>query len=202
LKDIVPTNIGFLASGRGSNVRAIVDACRNGCIDASPAVIISTNAMSGVLEYAKNENIPHYHLSQQTHPNSDVAITETLIQHDVSLVVLAGYMKKIGPHLLKTFKNRIINIHPSLLPKFGGKGMYGIKVHEAVLAAGEKETGVSIHLVNDEYDQGQILTQQKVSVEPNDTPESLAARVLAIEHELYKSTIHKIISGKLVLPTS
>ena len=200
MKDIVPTNIGFLASGRGSNVRTIVDACRNGCIDASPAVIISTNAMSGVLEYAKNENIPHYHLSQQTHTNCDVAITETLLQHDVTLVVLAGYMKKIGPHLLETFKNRIINIHPSLLPKFGGKGMYGIKVHEAVMASGEKETGVTIHLVNDEYDQGQILAQHKISVEPNDTPESLAARVLAIEHELYKFTIQKIISGKLSLP--
>ena len=111
-------------------------------------------------------------------------------------------MKKIGPRLLETFKNKIINIHPSLLPKFGGKGMYGIKVHEAVIAAGEKETGVTIHLVNDEYDRGQILTQQKISVEPDDTPESLAARVLAIEHELYKSTIHKIISGKLVLSAS
>ncbi len=156
--------------------------------------------MSGVLEYAKNENIPNYHLSQQTHTNCDVAITETLLQHDVTLVVLAGYMKKIGPHLLETFKNRIINIHPSLLPKFGGKGMYGIKVHEAVMASGEKETGVTIHLVNDEYDRGQILAQHKISVEPNDTPESLAARVLAIEHELYKFTIQKIISGKLSLP--
>lgn len=200
MKEIVPTNIGFLASGRGSNVRVIVEACRNGSLDANPAVIISNNAMSGVLDYAKNENIPHYHLSQQTHTNSDVVITETLIQHDVSLVVLAGYMKKIGPYLLETFKYKIINIHPSLLPKFGGQGMYGIKVHEEVIAAGEKETGVTIHLVNDTYDQGQILAQQKISIEPNDTPESLAARVLSIEHELYKSTIRNIISGKLVLP--
>ena len=193
-------NLGFLASGRGTNVQTIVEACRAGALAANPVVIISNNAKSGVLAYAKNENIPHYHISQQTHPDVDVAIAETFLQYDVSLVVLAGYMKKISSHLLATFKNRIINIHPALLPKYGGQGMYGMRVHEAVLAAGEKETGVTIHLVDAEYDQGQILAQEKVAVEPDDTPETLAARVLEVEHALYKATIGKIISREIVLP--
>lgn len=193
-------SLGFLASGRGSNVKSIIDACRQGKLQANPAVIISNNANSGIMEYARKENIPCFHVSKRTHPDPDKEIADLLDRHNVSLVVLAGYMKKIGPYLLNEFKNKIINIHPSLLPKYGGKGMYGMKVHEAVIAASEKITGVTIHLVNDEYDRGQILLQQEVKVENNDTPETLSYRVLEVEHKLYITAIGMIISGDLVLP--
>lgn len=194
--------LGFLASGRGSNMQAIIEACKNGKIKAEPVVVISNNATAGALEIARRESIPAFHLSNQTHPDPDLldqAITETLQHHHADLVILAGYMKKIGPALLGAYRNRIINIHPSLLPKFGGQGMYGIHVHEAVLAAGEKTTGATVHLVEGEYDSGRILKQREVKVMPDDTPESLAARVLEAEHTLYADVLKDIIGGKIIL---
>ena len=201
------TNIklGFLASGRGSNMQAIIIACRSGKLEAHPAVVISNNISAGALKIARDENIPYYHLSPNTHPETellDKIITETLGQHGVDLVILAGYMKKIGPVMLNTYRNRILNIHPSLLPKFGGKGMYGMNVHEAVLEAGEKETGVTVHLVNEQYDDGLILASQPVKVMSDDTKESLAARVLEVEHSLYVEVLQGIVSGKIKLPAA
>jgi len=205
LKDVATINLGFLASGRGSNMQAIIDACRDGRLNANPAVVISNNASSVALERARNADIPGYHLGLITHPDPDTLdfmIIEILQRYEVNLVILAGYMQKIRPKVLNTFKNRIINIHPSLLPKFGGRGMYGMKVHAAVLAAGEKETGATIHLVNNEYDGGLILAQCKAPVEQNDTPESLAARVINVEHRLYVETLQKIINGEIKLPAA
>ena len=205
MKDVAIINLGFLASGRGSNMQAIIDACRDGRLNANPAVVISNNASSVALERARNADIPGYHLGLITHPDPDTLdfmIIEILQRYEVNLVILAGYMQKIRPKVLNTFKNRIINIHPSLLPKFGGRGMYGMKVHEAVLAAGEKETGATIHLVNNEYDGGLILAQCKAPVEQNDTPESLAARVINVEHRLYVETLQKIINGEIKLPAA
>lgn len=195
--------LGFLASGRGSNMQAIIEACRAGRLEAEPVVVISNNTGSGALALARKEQVPAFHLSLETHPGPrqlDEAITATLKKHEVDLVILAGYMKKIGPVLLKSYRNRILNIHPSLLPKFGGRGMYGLHVHEAVLAAGETRTGVTIHLVNDEYDQGRILAQREVKVTPDDTAQSLAARVLEVEHALYVEVLRDITAGRIVLP--
>ena len=127
-------------------------------------------------------------------------MTETLLSHHVDLVILAGYMKKIGYQMLDAFRGRIINIHPSLLPKYGGTGMYGMKVHAAVIAAGETETGVTVHVVDRDYDQGPILAQRVIPVETGDTPESLAARVLDTEHAIYVDTLDKLISGEIRLP--
>ncbi|MBI4005609.1 MAG: phosphoribosylglycinamide formyltransferase [Gammaproteobacteria bacterium] len=203
LTDVTTLNLGFLASGRGSNMQAIIDACRDGRLNAKPTVIISNNASSGALERAQSAGIAGYHLSRKKHPDPcslDLVILQTLQRHDVNLVILAGYMQKIGPKVLNSFKNRIINIHPSLLPKFGGRGMYGMKVHEAVLAAGEKETGATVHLVSEEYDEGVILAQRTLPVEQNDTPVTLAVRVLEVEHNLYVETLRKIISGEIGLP--
>lgn len=191
-----------MASGRGSNLRAIVSATNTGELSAVPAVLVSDHSSSGAMTYARQVQIPCFYLSQKTHPDPvelDSAITNIMHEHDVDIVVLAGYMKKIGHHLLEAFRHRIINIHPSLLPKFGGKGMYGIHVHEAVIAAGEKETGVTIHLVDEEYDEGRILAQQSVPVMDNDTPDTLATRVLATEHMLYVDTIKAIIEGRIEL---
>ncbi len=196
--------IGFLASHGGSNMQAIIDACKLGKLDATPAVVISNNSDSGALARAKTEGVPHYYLSGKTHPEPrelDQAILDTLLHHSVDIIVLAGYMKKLGSKTLAYFRGRILNIHPALLPKFGGEGMYGIHVHEAVIAAGEKESGVTIHLVDEQYDTGAILAQTRVPVMPDDTPETLAARVLEQEHILYPKTLQQIVTGDLRLPS-
>jgi phosphoribosylglycinamide formyltransferase-1 len=179
---------------------AILNDCKAGKLEAEPAVVISNNAAAGALEYARVAGILAFHLSTQTHPEKlDDVIIDTLKSHAVDWVILAGYMKKIGPQLLEEFQGKIFNIHPSLLPKHGGKGMFGIHVHESVLASGESETGVTIHLVDGEYDQGRILAQEKITVETDDTPEVLAARVLKLEHQLYSDILQGVIEGRIKL---
>lgn len=198
-------HLGFLASGRGSNMQAIINACAGGALRAEPVVVISNNPDAGALIIAKNKKIPNYHLSSKTHPDPkqlDKTITETLNNYQADLIVLAGYMKQVGPVLLKEYKNRVINIHPSLLPRHGGKEMYGMNVHRAVIEAGEKETGATVHLVNDKYDEGLILAQRKIDVATTDTAESLAERVLEVEHSLYTEVLQDIVSGKILLPQS
>lgn len=123
-----------------------------------------------------------------------------MLEHAVDIIVLAGYMKKLGPRTLSRFEGRILNIHPALLPKFGGKGMYGMHVHEAVIASGETVSGVSIHVVDAEYDTGPIIAQARVPVEPTDTADTLAARVLQREHKLFPETLQKIVTGVIKLP--
>jgi phosphoribosylglycinamide formyltransferase-1 len=195
--------LGILVSGRGSNMMAIINACEQGAISAEVELVISNNKDSLALVLAQEKNIETAYLGSSTHPDLealDNAMNEALIAHDIDLVLLAGYMKKIGPKMLASFKGRIINIHPSLLPRHGGQGMYGLNVHRAVIDAGDKETGVTIHLVDGEYDKGAILAQKAVAVAADDTPESLAARVLKVEHVLFAETIQKIIDGSIILP--
>jgi phosphoribosylglycinamide formyltransferase-1 len=197
-------NIGFLASHGGSNMQAIIDACKSGKLQATPAVVISNNSDSGAIARAKTEGVPYYYLSGKTHSGPgelDEAILDTFLRHAVDIVVLAGYMKKLGPKTLSHFRGRIVNVHPALLPKFGGEGMYGIHVHEAVIAAKEKESGVTIHFVDEQYDTGSILAQTRVPVKPDDTPETLAARVLEQEHILYAETLQRIVAGEIPLPS-
>lgn len=195
--------LAILVSGRGSNMLALIDACEQDRLQASVELVISNNADSLALVSAKEKGIDVAHLSSRTHSNADaldVAMRESFQKHEIDYVLLAGFMKKIGPKTLNAYKDRMINIHPSLLPKFGGKGMFGLNVHKAVIAAGEKETGATIHLVNDEYDEGAILAQQKVEVVEGESPESLAAKVLKVEHALFAETIQKIIEGSIILP--
>lgn len=194
-------HLGFLASHGGSNMQAIIDACKSGRLDAKPCVVISNNSGAMALQRAKNEGIPHYHISGATHPGpqEDEEICRVLRRHGVDTVVLAGYMKMLGPATLGVYRGRILNIHPALLPKFGGKGMYGKRVHEAVLAAGETVTGVTIHIVDEHYDTGPIIAQCQVPVLPGDTADSLAERVLKHEHILYAETLQKIADGRIVL---
>jgi phosphoribosylglycinamide formyltransferase 1 len=178
-------------------------ACEQRELSADIELVISNNPDSDALKIAQQKNISTAYLSSRTHPDQDaldIAMKDLLESHSIDLVLLAGFMKKIGPKTLSAYKGKIINVHPSLLPKFGGQGMYGLNVHEAVIAAGEKETGVTIHMVDGEYDQGKILAQEKVEVMTDDTAESLAARVLKIEHQLYSETIQKIIDKSILLP--
>ena len=199
------TKLGFLASARGTNMQAIIDACKSGELTAQPAVVISNNRDSGALVRARDEGIAAYHLSSSAYPDPeqlDQKITATLQEHAVDMVILAGYMKKIGQHTLAAFKSRILNIHPALLPKYGGAGMYGTHVHAAVIANGEKETGATIHVVAGDYDSGPILAQKKVTVSATDTAETLSGKVLAIEHALYVETLNRILKGEIQLPGS
>jgi len=197
-------NLGILSSHRGTNLQAIIDACRQGHIEANCCVVISNNSKSGALERATKSGIPSYHLSGDTHrppSNLDETIRDVLEKHNVNLVVLAGYMKLLGPLTISHFRNRILNIHPGLLPRFGGKGMYGDNVHRAVLESGQQITGVTIHLVAEEYDLGSIIAQTKIAISPGECIESLKARVLELEHELYVDTLSKIATGYIQLPT-
>ena len=191
-------NIAVFASHGGSDLQAIIDACKSKRLNAKVCTVISNNSSAYALERARDNGIPAYHFSQKTIPEPvalEKAILGTLIKHDAQIIFLAGYLKKLGPVIQKKFKNRVFNIHPSLLPKYGGKGMYGINVHTAVLAAGETETGITIHRVNNEYDTGEIIAQKRVPVLPGDTPEVLAARVLQEEHVFIVETLLEIIHG-------
>lgn len=192
--------IGILASHGGSNMQSIIDACRDNQIDGEVSVLICNNSRAGAVERAKRERIPAYHLSSSNYPDAkdlDEAILLVLRKHDVNVVVLAGYMKKLGAATLGEYKDRILNIHPALLPKHGGRGMYGMNVHKAVIAAGDKESGATVHLVNENYDEGGILSQVIVPVLENDTAEMLADRVLVQEHRLYPATLEKISKGEI-----
>ncbi len=198
----MPTlRLGFLASHGGSNMQAIIDACQQGRLDATPCVVVSNNSESTALQRARKAGIPGYHISAMTHPgpDEDREILRVLRRHDVDTVILAGYMKQVGPETLAAFRGRMLNIHPALLPKFGGRGMYGKRVHEAVLNAGERVTGVTIHVVDDRYDHGRIVAQCEVPVQAGDTADSLAERVLQEEHRLYPATLQRIAAGEIVL---
>jgi phosphoribosylglycinamide formyltransferase-1 len=164
--------------------------------------VISNNRRSSANFKAKQAGIPFYHMSSNTHPvpdELDAAILDVLIKNQVDLVILAGYDRKLGIKTLSYYLGKVINIHPSLLPKYGGTGMWGIRVHQSVLAAGEKETGVSIHLAYKDYDRGLIIAQTRIPVLPNDTPETLASRVVEREHTFFVETIGKIINGEIRL---
>ena len=194
--------LAFLASGRGSNMQSILSACDEGRLQSRPVLLISNNANAGAFEIARQAGLKTFHMSSKTHPQADEldqAMTTILDDQQIDLVILAGYMKKIGPEMLRKYSNRILNIHPSLLPEFGGQGMFGMHVHEAVVAAGKQESGATIHLVNDEYDQGRILLQASVELQPGDDAATVAKRVLKIEHELYPAALAKIEAGELIL---
>lgn len=172
-------NLVVFASGNGSTLQAIIDAINNNELSASINLVVSNNKDAFALERAKNNNIDTYIISNKEFQSQDEELYEVLSNYKIDLIVLAGYLKMIGPKLLN--KYTIINTHPSLLPKYGGKGMYGMKVHKAVVEAGEKISGVTLHYVNSEYDKGNIIAQTKVDVLPTDTAEDVSAKVQAVE---------------------
>ena len=192
--------IGILVSGKGSNMTAIIDACHSGYLLAEVKIVISSNPSAKALEIANEKNIKTIHFNSFPSQNIneiDVSICKVLHDNKVDIVLLAGFMKKVGPVVLENFEGRILNVHPSLLPKHGGKGLYGMNVHREVISAGDKESGATIHLVNNEYDEGAILAQKSVIVGSKETAESLASKVLEIEHRLYVDTVKKIIEGSI-----
>ncbi len=192
-------SLGFFASGRGSNVEAIVSAIKKRELKAEPKVIICNKPDAQVLELGQRERIPSYCLNTSNTANLEQEIVRVLKKHGVNLIVLAGYIKKIGLEIIEAFPDSILNIHPSLLPEYGGKNMYGMAVHEAVIGSGDDVSGATVHLVNKKYDDGRILSQGIVQVKEGDTAEALAERVLGIEHILYPLTLRYIQEGKICL---
>ena len=200
--DAESISLGILASHGGSNLQAIMDACDNGSLKADVAVVVSNNSGSLAMRRARKSGIPAYHLSSSTHSDDgdlDVAIKNILKKYNVDLIILAGYMKKIGPSVLRTFHNRVINSHPALLPKYGGKGMYGDRVHKAVVKAKSTETGISIHLVDEHYDHGPIISQKIIAVDSAEGVEFVKKKVQKHEHRFWVTTLNKIQKGEIDL---
>jgi len=198
-------NIGVLASHKGTTLQALLDACARGEIAGRVAIVISNNGASGALRRARNAGVASCHLSSFTHSTPaalDAAVCAALTDARCDVVFLAGYLKRLGPTTLTAFRGRVLNTHPALLPKFGGEGMYGDCVHEAVLASGDTESGVSVHLVDAEYDTGPVIRQERVPVEPTDTVASLRLRVRAREREVVIQTLAAIAAGELRLSSS
>ncbi len=193
-------NIAVFASGRGSNFHAILNAIHEGRLPARVTLLVSNNSNAGALELARSQTIPAVHLSQKQFASEEEyadRMLAVLNEHHVDLIALAGYMKQVPSKVVARFRNRIVNIHPALLPAFGGKGRYGIHVHEAVIASGATTSGATVHIVDEEYDRGPILRQKTVDVMKDDTPESLAARVLSIEHEIYPQALAAFATGRV-----
>lgn len=187
-------NIVVFASGNGSTLQSIIDAIKEKNLEANIPIVISNNSNAYALERAKSANIPTYVIKEKEPNKIDNELCNILSEYNIDIIVLAGYLKLIGKKLLS--KYTIINTHPALLPKYGGKGMYGMNVHRAVIEAKEEYSGVTLHYVNSEYDRGPTIVQSKVKVMPNDTPEDLAKRVQAAEKiqlvEALKSFVQNI----------
>ena len=186
-------NLALLASGSGSNVQNIANHfAKNPEVHIS--LVITNNPKAGVIERCKNLDIPLIYLSKVGFSNENTLLN-TLRGFSIDLIVLAGFLLKIPDGLVKAYPNKIVNIHPALLPKFGGKGMYGMHVHRAVKEASETETGISIHYVNEHYDQGTLIFQAKTPVDTQDTPEDIATKVQALEAEHFPKTIETLLNA-------
>jgi formyltetrahydrofolate-dependent phosphoribosylglycinamide formyltransferase len=197
---VKPLLIGVFASGRGSNFASIVKAKEEGRLSARICLLVTNNPEAGALGIAAAHGIPAKVIAKETYGTREQfveAMLSSLREHEVEWIALCGYMKKIPSEVIAAFPGRILNIHPALLPSFGGKGMYGLHVHEAVIASGCKVSGVTVHVVDEQYDHGAIVAQKCVVVEEGDTPADLAERVLHSEHELYPQVLQTIAEGRV-----
>ncbi len=191
--------IAVFISGSGTGLQAFIDAAKAGILSGQIVWVVSSTEKAYGLKRAEKENIETFVFNKKNYPSYEVAdrdLLDKLKERRIDYIALAGYLKLLPASVVKAYNRRIVNIHPALLPKYGGKGMYGYHVHEAVLAAGDKESGATVHLVDEIYDNGLILEQVKVPVFDTDTPETLAARVLEQEHKLYPRVLEKLIKGK------
>ncbi len=183
-------NIILFASGRGSNIRAILDYFKDNPAFV-PRLIVCNKPDIGAIDIARDHGIPHVIIDRQNFKS--VEFLEKIISLEPSLLILAGFLWKIPDALVQAFPNRIINIHPALLPRYGGKGMYGEHVHRSVIDAQEKESGITIHYVNEHYDEGNLICQVHCPVIPGDTPDTLAGRIHRLEHYFFPRTIEFLL---------
>lgn len=184
-------NLAIFASGNGSNAEAIIEYFKDKP-NVKVVLVLTGNPKAGVLKIAHQHKVISTIVSKDALQNEEV-MNKLLGALNVDFIALAGFLQMVPAYLLKKFPNRIVNIHPALLPKFGGAGMYGLKVHEAVLAAGEKETGCTVHYVNEKYDEGEVIVQKHLTIAVDDTAETLAARVLELEHACYPQAIEQLL---------
>jgi phosphoribosylglycinamide formyltransferase-1 len=185
-------NIAIFASGNGSNAQNIIEYFENSKT-SKIALVLSNKKDAFVLERASRKNIPVFTFNSKEFNESEIVINK-LKEYNIGFIVLAGFLLKVPSNITSAFYNKIINIHPALLPKYGGKGMFGMNVHNAVIEAGEAESGITIHYVNENYDEGRIIFQAKVQVNTEDTPESLAEKIHILEYQHFPAQIEKVIS--------
>ena len=183
--------IAIFASGNGSNAERITQYFSEKKI-ADVCLILTNNQNAGVLERAKKLNVPAVVFNRNDFSNTN-KINDLLVANKIDLVVLAGFLWLVPLNILQTFHNQIVNIHPALLPKYGGKGMYGAHVHEAIIEAGDKQSGITIHYVNEKYDEGQVIFQATVDIESTDTPDRLASKIHELEYAHFPVVIEKVI---------
>ncbi|ERP31144.1 phosphoribosylglycinamide formyltransferase [Chitinivibrio alkaliphilus] len=195
-------NIAVFASGGGSNFAALITEKLRRDLTYTPRLLVSNNSQCGAMEIARNQAIPTLHIAPSHYSTPEAyahALLRELENTGIECIVLAGYMKRIPEPVIAAYPQRILNIHPSLLPSFGGKGMYGGRIHEAVISRGVKITGITIHFVTSDYDEGPIIRQEPVFVEDTDTVQSLAQRVLAKEHAIYWKAVEDVAQEQLVV---
>ncbi len=193
-------NLAAFASGRGSNFSAILKRIKKGRLKAKYVLLISDRPHPPAADIAASENIPFVYLNAKDFPSRDdytAALLQELESREVEWITLAGYLKLIPTPVVERFRHRILNIHPALLPLFGGKGMYGERVHRAVIESGVKVSGATVHIVDEHYDTGPIVLQETVPVHFQDTPETLAARVLKVEHSIYPRAVELAVRDKI-----
>ncbi len=196
-------NLAFLASNNGSSLRAIVAAVESGDLAATPRLVVSNRKSAPALDFAREHGIKALCIPTTSDPDAaDARLAAALKAAGADLVILSGYLRKLGPVTLSAYGGRILNIHPALLPKYGGQGMYGRRVHDAVVAAGEAESGATVHLVDDEYDHGAVVAQVRVPLAPGEPAESVERRVMAAEPGLFVSTLQRLVCGNLTLPSA
>ena len=194
--------IAVFVSGGGSNFIAIHRQIIQGNILGKIVMVFSNNPNCGAIKFAEENSIPIFIINAARYPNAhtrDEFLLETCLKAEIDLICLAGFMKMLPQNIVKQYEYRILNIHPGLLPEFGGKGFYGTRVHEAVINTGKRESGATVHFVDEIYDHGPIILQKKVEVMENDTPESLAARVLKLEHELFPEVVKAFCENKIIM---
>ena len=185
-------NIAIFASANGSNAEQIIAYFKNNNV-INIALILSNNPDAYVLQRAKNHNISSFIFTKKELNESDIVFNK-LKEFKIDFIILAGFMIKVPDNILNAYSNRIVNIHPALLPKYGGKGMYGMNVHNAVIESKDKESGITIHYVNEHYDEGSIIFQAKCNIDINDSPESLAEKIHKLEHQYFPVIIEKVIN--------
>ncbi|MCK5833432.1 phosphoribosylglycinamide formyltransferase [bacterium] len=190
--------LAVFVSGSGSNLQAIIDSVRDGDLDIDIGLVLSNNANAFGIQRAKDAGIPTLLINSKDFASRDEfveAFLSSLAEYGINFIALAGYLRKIPSELIERYKGRIVNIHPGPLPEFGGKGMFGIHVHEAVLNSSRKTTEVTVHFVTEGYDEGAIIAKCEVPIYKDDTPEILQQRALKVEHELYPQALKKFIEG-------
>ena len=193
--------IAIFASGEGSNFKAIYEKIKSGDIYAEISLVVSNNPNCGAINFAKKNALTTFIVNQIRYPKPEtqnMILKQNLLEADINLICLAGYMKMIPENIVAHFKNCILNIHPALLPNFGGKGFFGMKVHKAVIQSHATESGATVHFVDEKYDHGPIVVQEKVTIKVDDTANSLAEKVLAVEHSIYPEVVKAFCENRIV----